>query len=240
MIQEKLGVGPNPPQYVQPYLQTLNPNEIHNAGGHCFNPKCDYVFTPEDEKEIQAMDGWFTCPKCDSTYNVYTQGNRDSPGGFTHSGLTMSEMGQIGETIINRMVNIPGVGTVTWWGQGLQGSLDFVIGVYGVELKTNHSEAQPRFKLGGAYEVAQKKKAAIDAGLTPAMIGVRLNFYTDNADIFFRPAMIDTWIGNPLLQHIAKVDFTEFNPYKHPEDVPTARSLPDDDSTPAPDSDIPF
>lgn len=236
----KLSVGSNPPAYIQPYLQTLNPNEIHNLGGHCLNPKCDYRFTPEDEKEINAFGGHFTCPKCDSSYNVYTAGDKLSPGGFTHSGLTMSEMGHIGETIINRMVNIPGVGTVTWWGQGLAGALDFIVGDYGVEVKTNHSEATPRFKMGGAREVAQKKKAAIDAGYIPALIGLRLNFYSDKADIFFRPAMIDTWIGNPELKHIAKVDFTDFNPFKNPEDVPSPRSLPEDDNTPAPDSDIPF
>lgn len=236
----KLSVGSNPPQYVQPYLQTLNPNEIHNVGGHCLNPKCDYEFTSEDEKEINSMNGWFTCPKCDSTYNVYTSGAKDSPGGYTLAGLSMTEMGDIGESIINRMVNIPGVGTVIWWGQGAMGALDFVIGDYGVELKTNHSEAQPRFKLGGGYEVARKKAEAINAGYIPAMLGIRLNFYTDKADIFFRPEMIDTWIGNPQLKHIAKVDFTEFNPYKNPEDVPSARKLPDDDSTPAPDADIPF
>jgi len=233
------------PKYVKPYLNVLNPNEIHALGGHCINPKCDYTFTADDEKEIQAMGGWFTCPKCDWTYNYFTQGDKFSPGGFTHSGLTMSEMGQIGEQIINRMVNIPGVGTVKWWGQGLPGALDFIIGQYGVEVKTNHSEAQPRFKLGGAYEVNQKKQVAEAQGLIAAMIGVRLNFYSDKADIFFRPALIDTWIGNPQLQHIAKVDFSEFNPFRNPEDVPAPRSLPEDDSTPAPDAadidaDIPF
>lgn len=230
------------PKYVSPYLRTLNPNEIHNLGGHCINPKCDYVFTPEDEKEIEAMGGWFTCPKCDWTYNFYTQGDKFQPGGFTHSGLTMTEMGNIGEGIINRMQNIPGVGTVTWWGGGAVGVLDFIIGPYGVEVKTNHSEATPRFKLGGGFERRQKIEQAESRGLTPALIGVRLNFYSDKADIFFRPQLTDTWIGNPQLQHVAKVDFTEFNPFKHPEDVPPTTSLPDDDSTPSqePDSDIPF
>lgn len=234
MVSRRLS---GPPGYVQPYLQTLNPSEIHNLGGHCINPKCDYVFTPQDEKEISSMGGWFTCPKCDWTYNYYTQGDKFSPGGFTHSGLTMSEMGQIGEAIINRMVNVPGVGTVTWWGGGQIGSLDFIIGQYGVEVKTNHSEATPRFKLGGARERQQKIDAAVSQGLTPALIGVRLNFYSDKADIFFRPQMTDTWVGNPQLQHIAKVDFTEFNPFPNPQDVPPPRSLPEDDATPAPDAD---
>jgi hypothetical protein len=68
---------------------------------------------------------------------------------------------------------------------------------------------------------------------------VRLNFYTDKADIFFREGLTDTWIGNAQLMHVATVDFTNLNPFKNPSDVPPASELPDDDSTP-PVDDIPF
>jgi hypothetical protein len=52
--------------------------------------------------------------------------------------------------------------------------------------------------------------------------------------------MTDTWIGNPQMQHVAKVDFKNLNPYKDPYEVPPSNMLPDDDSTPGPDDDIPF
>lgn len=227
------------PAYVSPYLKNLNPNEIHNAGGSCINPKCDYQFTPDDKDSIAAFDGVFTCPKCDRTYDYYYASEN---GGFTHAGITMRQMGQIGEKIIARMGSIPLVGEITWQSQDYFSPLDFIIGPYGVEVKTNHSEATPRFKLGGAFERQQKIKMVQDLELKPGFLGVRLNFYTDKADIFFRPQFTDTWIGNPEMPHVAKVDFTEFNPYKTPSEVPPGNRLPDDDSTPAigDDSDIPF
>jgi hypothetical protein len=229
-----------PPRYLTPYLEQLNPGEIHNIGGECLNPKCNYVLSDQDRAEVDRNEGWFTCPKCDRTYNFYTDQNINGPGGYTRSGLSMSTMGQIGEEVVHRMGHVPGVGDITWWAGGLQSPLDFIIGPYGVEVKTNHSEAAQRFKLGGAQEVEDKRQMAIQEGVTPAFIGVRLNFYTDVADLFFRPQLTDTWIGNPLMPHIAKVDFSQLNPYKHPEDVPQPTQLPDDDSTPPVDADVPF
>lgn len=223
-----------PPKYVDPYLQNLNPDETHRLPGDCINPKCDYQFTDQDKKEIDQFDGNFTCPKCDNSYNYYYQGNRDSPGGFTHSGLTMTQQGTIGEEVVETLANIPGVGDVTWASHDYQSPCDFIIGPYAVEVKTNHSEATPRFKLGKAREVEAKRAWAVEHGLQPALIGVRLNFYTDKADIFFRPGFTDTWIGNPQLKHVATVDFSSLNPYKRPEDVPPPSEMPNDDS------DIPF
>lgn len=214
------------PSYVQPYLQRLNPDEVHGAGGDCKNPYCNYQFTADDRKEIYHNEGYFTCPKCDMTFDYNT-----SPGDHlvTRLGLTPTQMGDIGEDIVDNMVNIPGVGPVVWRHDTPQSPLDFVIGQYGVEVKTNHSEAQPRFKLGGSYERGQKIQKAMEMGLTPALIGVRLNFYRDKADLFFRPQMSDTWIGQSGLEHIGQVDFSDLNPFRRPEDVPPASDLPDDD-----------
>jgi hypothetical protein len=228
------------PKYVQPFLDKLNPYEIHNVGGDCINPKCDYQITDQDRKDIEAMDGMFTCPKCDRSYNYYYDNQPDGPGGYTRSALTMRQMGSIGETIIADMGSIPQVGQITWHSPDYNSPLDFIIGEYGVEVKTNHSEATARFKLGGAAEREQKILMAQQMNLIPAIIGVRLNFYSDVADIFFRPQLTDTWIGNPQLQHVAKTNFAYLNPYKEPYEVPDASQLPQDDSTPGASDGIPF
>lgn len=230
-----------PPQYVNPYLQQLNPAEQHNAGGDCINPKCDYQFSPQDKNEVAQMDGDFTCPKCDRSYNYYYDNDKYAPGGFTNSGLSMKAMGAIGEQVVHHMSALPGIGNITWYAADYHSPIDFIIGKYGCEVKTNHSESQPRFKVGGAAEREAKIEMAKRMGVNPALLGVRLNFYTDLADIFFRPQLTDTWIGNPQLQHVAKVGFQDLNPYRNPNDVPPPQSLPDDDSTPASDSgEFPF
>jgi hypothetical protein len=142
------------PRYVAPYLQNLYPNEVHGLEGHCINPKCDYVFTSQDEAEMKTNSGWFTCPKCGQTYNYLDPAYNGTPGGFTRSGLTATEMGQIGEKIVQNLHSIPGVGEISQPSTAYQFPVDFIIGPYAVEVKTNHSESQPRFKLGGSDETS--------------------------------------------------------------------------------------
>jgi len=228
------------PSYTPNYLDQLNPDEVHNEGGDCINPKCDYEFTPEDKSDITNASGWFTCPKCDHTYNYFSEAaSKSSPGGMTKAGLTMKQVGDIGESVVTRLGDVPGIGQVTWVAPDYNEPIDAVIGGYACEIKTNHSESTPRFKLGGAHEVLEKKIKAEELGLPPALVGVRLNFYSDKADIFFRPQLTDTWIGNPQMYHVAKVDFSDLNPYKSPSEVPSPQDLPDDDETPA-TSQFPF
>lgn len=227
------------------WLDTAYPTEKHNAGGDCLNPKCDYEFTDRDKSDMITNSGWFTCEKCgwthnylDEAYNMYGQ-----PGGSTKAGISMDDMGNLGEEIIARMIDVPGVGHVMERFVQKKYPVDFIIGQYAVEVKTNHSEAQPRFKLGGADERREKAVWAAERNLQPALIGVRLNFYTDTADIFFRAGLTDTWIGNQKLQHIDSQNFADLNPFPNPIDVPSALYLPEDDETPARatyEDDIPF
>jgi hypothetical protein len=240
----------------QGILQTMYPNEEHNVGGDCPNPKCPYTFTPQDHLDIKRLGGWFDCPNCGSEYNLYDDaynGYDSKPGGYTRAqGLTTGEMGLIGENIVAKLGSIEGVGQIIQrlgQGGGPHASVDFIIGPYGVEVKTNHSESQPRFKIGGervmgANGKVSARQAKIEYcqqnNLIPAILGVRLNFRTDMAGIWFRPQMTDSWIGNEGLQHIADVNFAEFNPFRNPEDVPPDGYLPEDDEQGAPYDDIPF
>lgn len=224
----------------QKYLNQLYPTEQHGLGGDCVNPKCDYEFTPADEATMAQHSGWFTCPQCQLTYNYLDE----SGGKPSRSGLTPTEMGQIGEKVVIGMHTIPQLGAITWVSDEYNSPIDLIAGQFGCEVKTNHSESQARFKLGGgAYgqntnrgtPAAEKIQYCQAKGLVPALIGVRLNFYTDKADVFVRPgSLTDTWIGAGALQHVAQIDFTALNPFKNPHDVPPPSELPDDDS------DIPF
>lgn len=228
------------PIQAQKWLNQLYPAEVHNVGGDCVNPKCDYEFTAADESEMARHSGWFTCPVCDLTYNYLDE----SGGKPSRSGLTPTEMGNIGEQVVVAMGIIPQLGSITWVSEAQHFPIDLIAGRYGVEVKTNHSEAQARFKMGGgAYSNPdrgqpknEKIQYCIDNGLLPALVGVRLNFYTDKADVFVRPgSMTDTWIGSAALQHVATRDFSSLNPFKNPADVPPPSELPESD-----DSDIPF
>lgn len=227
----------------QKFLNTLYPDEVHGLGGDCLNPKCDYVFTPQDEHEMTQNRGWFTCPKCQQTYNIF---DNDALDKTNKVNLTPTAMGQMGETIVQKMGTIPLLGQITWVSEEYNFPIDLIAGEFGVEVKTNHSESQPRFKLGGgAYgstrggrqPMNEKADYCFQNGLQPALVGVRLNFYTDKADIFVRPgSFTDTWIGSGALQHVATEDFSSLNPYKNPHDVPPPSELPEDDM----DADIPF
>ena len=221
----------------QKFLREMYPVEEHNVGGDCINPKCDAEFTQADLDEMALASGWHTCPQCQYTYN-YLEDQR-----ITRSGLTPEQMGQIGETIVERLGTIPLLGEIIWSSPTYNDPLDLIAGEFGVEVKTNHSEAQPRFKLGGGGRGASRSGTRLEKlqyceenGLRPALVGVRLNFYTDIADIFVRPdSMTDTWIGNAKMPHVRSVSFEDLNPFKRPEDVPPPAEMPDDD-----DSDIPF
>ena len=218
------------------YLNELHPDEVHNAGGDCPNPRCDYHFTPQDYQNIQDDKGWFQCPKCGETYNLQMEQRTRALG------LTSTQMGQVGENLIASLGSIPGVGQVMeHYGATLYNNpIDFHIGPYGVEVKSTHSEASPRFKLsskgmGSRQEAIQTATAYCNQrGLIPALLGVRLNFYTSEADLFFRQSLQDMWATQQF--YIDTVNFASLNPYKDPSQVPPPSEMGSDD----PDSDIPW
>lgn len=226
-------------------LQEVNPNypdpEQFQAdpNSNCVNPKCDYQLDPETQEEVNQQ-GRFVCPRCGTENIVQPEFN---PGGRTLSGLSLDQMGNIGETLIARIGEIPGVGSVESMTAEYQHPIDCIVVSgdtrYGCEIKTNHAQAQPRFKLGDQKERHAKIAYCAENGLQPALIGVRLNFFNDKANIFFRPGMSDTWIGNSNMKHVGTVDFEDLNPFKGPPGVKQQEiehaGLPDQSN---PDEDI--
>ena len=164
----------------------------------------------------------------------------------------MASMGQIGEEAIKQFANeqgeIPGVGKIIWESPDYQDPIDLVAGQYAIEAKTLHSESYPRFKIaadpgsgGRRPDVIAKKHERmaqlsqhLGIPLYPAMIGVRLNFYTNRADFFFAPEYKDRMMT--VMTHLGSWDFSSLNPFKNPEDV-AQQALPAQGET---DADIPF
>jgi DNA-directed RNA polymerase subunit RPC12/RpoP len=225
------------PLYVDPYLEQLTgPGEQHNidSNSHCVNPKCGQQF---DDSMVEP-DGSITCPSCGFNQNAtgeeeptWKQGPAGkpelNPGGKTRSGLSLDQMGQIGESVVGRLGELPGIGTVTWVSKEKKFPIDAILqsqrGKFGCEIKANHSQAQERFKIGGKEERQAKIVYCMTNGMKPALIGVRLNFYTDKAYVFFREGLTDTWIGNSKMQFVGTYDFSDLNPFKSPD--PQAQAL---------------
>jgi len=224
------------PKYVDDAVAELTgPNEQHHVdpSAHCTNPKCGYHFAQSEMQEIEQNGGEFTCPHCGYTDNYLDDSKSHiqdpdgsgkpvlNPGGRTRSGLTLSQMGDIGEQVVLGLGELPGIGAVEPASNQNTFPIDAIIrserGNFGVEIKTNHSQAQERFKIGGKDERAAKIAYCMANGLKPALIGVRLNFFTDKAYVFFREGLTDTWIGNKQMITVGTYDFSHLNPFKTPD-----------------------
>ena len=237
-------------QNSQNFLNWMRPEELHNAIDtgqvKCPNPKCPYVLNDQDYQYIQQDHGWFVCPNCHMSF-LMEEDPREGPGGYTRAqGISMTQMGQIGEQIVLQLGQIPTMGKVIkYYGNDVYNNpLDFQIGPYGVEVKTIHSEATPRFKLTGggpnrnrSEAIAAMNQFCQEYNLKPGMVGVRLNFYTDEADIFAREGFADTFVGSANMPHVGTVNFKSLNPYRDPSQVPPPSEMPNDED---PDQDIPF
>ncbi len=233
------------PNTLQNYLEPLTgPGEQHEVEhtisdlGHCVNPKCKAEFDPQALQDAEWDNWWYVCPKCGFRQNLYggdeqtqTQiwhtgpdGNPVmNPGGLTSFSLTPKEMGDIGEGIVGRLGELPGIGSIQVASNSINFPIDFVIGRYGVEVKTTHSQATPIFKVGDRAEKNEKIEHCLKAGLKPALVGVRLNFFTDLAYVFFREGLVDTAISNPQMKHVGTYNFADLNPFKSPN--PQARAI---------------
>src|SRR3954471_23184594 len=86
------------------FLQQLHPDEMHNAGGDCNNPKCNYQWTPQDQAQVSQY-GSLTCPQCQHTFDYKADQ-------YTNAGFSLRQMGQLGEAVVARIGNIPKVGQI--------------------------------------------------------------------------------------------------------------------------------
>jgi hypothetical protein len=208
------------PQYTKPYLEDLaGPDEQHAPeGGWSYEQMFDA--SGKDPEEQEWTPRFIT--------DVDTGKQVLNPGGFAHAGLTVKQMGDIGEAVVMRLGELPGVGAIMPMPTGAYNQpLDCMVenprGRFGCEIKANHSQAQPRFKIGGRDERLAKIEECYLNGLKPALIGVRLNFFTNLAYVFFREGLTDTWIGNDRMMHVGTFNFEDLNPFRSPD--PKAQEL---------------
>lgn len=233
---------------------TLWPGESHGISSDCPNPYCNYNLTPQDIEDAEWHGGEFQCPNCgwDSNIDHMITGDQRQR---TRAGMSLMQMGQIGEDAIKQWAEqegeIPGVGKIIWESPDYQDPIDLVAGQFAIEAKTLHSESYPRFKIAAdpgsgtrRPDVIAKKhdrmaqlSQHLGVPLYPAMIGVRLNFYTNRADFFFAPEYKDRLMT--AMTHLGSWDFSSLNPFKNPEDV-AQQSLPAQGETADLDADIPF
>lgn len=204
------------PQYVDAYLEELaGPNEQHAPEGGW-----DYDLVGNPDWGYDNPPTYTPDPEDPKGYSL-------NPGAWAHAGLTVKQMGDIGAKIVLRLGELPGIGAITPASDEYNFPIDAIVqgsmGNFGCEIKTNHSQAQERFKLGGKTERLAKIQYCYENGLKPALIGVRLNFYTNLAYIFFREGMTDTWIGNSKMQHVGTFNFEDINPFRSSD--PEAQAL---------------
>jgi hypothetical protein len=234
----------------------LWPGETHGVSSDCPNPYCNYDLTPQDYEDAEMHGGDFECPNCGWTFNVGADlwGDDQSQRDRTRAGMTPAEMGKIGEDSVKQWAKesgeIPGVGQILWESPDYNDPIDLVAGDFAIEVKSLHSESFPRYKIaadpGSGARRADVIKGKINRmnqlaqhlgkPLYPAMIGVRLNFYTNRADFFFQTEYKDRLMT--AMQHIGSTDFSSLNPFKRPEDI-TKQAFPAQGET-MDDSDIPF
>lgn len=219
------------PKGVDAYLEGITgPGEQHQDPGrrrtgiYCDNPKCAREMSWAEYEQAE-WGGGFTCPACGHTTVLDPSGSRE-----TRVGLTKKQVGDIGEAVVLEAGSIPGLGTLTSASDDYNFPIDALLegedGVrYGIEIKSNHSQAQERFKVGSQKARAEKIRYCHQNGLTPALVGVRLNFYTDKAHVFFRPQLTDTWVGNKQMRYVGEFDFAHLNPFQAPSAEEKAQAV---------------
>jgi hypothetical protein len=207
---------------------------------HCYTQNnrgtgpCTFWISPEAQVKIaEDSSGYYTCPVCHKSYNLVhelpslavpeevAQHNYDEyRGGTSISGLTVGEIGQIGEDLVEHMGELPGYGPIVWWHSGGstgQSPLDGATKDWGIEVKTLSMDAKNhRWIPGDVYEKARKDEHAATLG-TKGVLGilVLLNFRNNLADIYVREMpKVQTFRSNMAQHLIAEVPFK--NPYMDP------------------------
>lgn len=127
----------------------------------CHNGSCDFWISPEAQTSVEKSGGYYSCPRCLKSYNMMYElpwshpdaGDNYDPTRTSPSGLTVTEVGDIGEKLVEGLKQLPGYGPITWWHSGgVTGAspLDGATKDWGIEVKTILADAlHHRFIAGG-------------------------------------------------------------------------------------------
>jgi hypothetical protein len=214
----------------------------------CHTPTCPFLLSPETVKRIESTTGYYTCARCRQSYHLmnewppygvspeeaemnartdFERGNSFNPGGGTRSGNTLSDVGQIGEDLIEQMKQIPGYGPITWWhGASARdpSPLDGTTQDWGIEVKTIDKTAlNHRFIAGGRQrnqggtrnEIESKEHAAQELGKQGILgILVIIDYYTSTADVYVKPMPIGKY--GHFYTHTAEALVAKGVPFRNP------------------------
>lgn len=200
---------------------------------------CGFWVSPQTKAKIEQGSGYFSCPKCQYSYDLMDElpwhGPEDAEesfgedfrsGGGTRIGIPLADQGQIGENLVTQMGEIPGYGPITWWHPGGANSnspLDGTTGDWGIEVKTiNYDATHHRFAPGGGGDyTGDKNKAAAEMGLKGILgILVLLDYRRDVADIYVKEMPLTPWESRPGQWRQGVAQFRKGNAMKLVSEVP--------------------
>ena len=233
------------PAHVYDWLDRMYPNEQHGYESDCINPKCQHNWTPEEQHEL-AQYGEVRCQNCgvqqtrhgnigsikdEDVYENGPYGRGNRPGGGTRAGLTMKQQGDLGEEIVRRIGVLPS-GQIDRDFNSETANAPFDFGTHdehgnpwAIEVKTVNSQGQPRFKWGEGKDVQRKRQFVAENAMRPALVGVRLNYFTNKADVFYRPQITDPYMGDQTMTHVGSLDFGDLNPFPEPGAQPVPQPV---------------
>jgi hypothetical protein len=205
-----------------------NPQQAQQLEGEgflkCRNPACWYYIAPQEFEDMEDQDYYFSCPVCKRTYplmdaNPFTMHNGVAIGNQYESpeaegianrnwettvGLTMKELGDLGEDVVQNLKVIPGYGPITWWSPSYNNPIDGGTKDHAIEVKTicidikNH-----RFIPGGPDRKQAMIAKAQELGYSVILgVLVILDFRTSLADVYTMEMPVGPWVtqGNRQVQ----------------------------------------
>jgi hypothetical protein len=193
---------------------------------YCGNPSCSHLVETKDLDTVE-------CPAGHVTDLRHEAEKRSDPGGWTHSGLSLTELGRLGEEVLFELADLGELGVIDpdRWIPELRLPLDgFTVQGHGIEVKSCDAVCAARaYNPGGKKDKARKREFAAKEG-AEFIIGafVRLDFRTSTAEIHLR-----CWRGEIKYYSIgdndvpfAVVDFTHLNPFVQQEEEKRTTEIP--------------
>lgn len=187
---------------------------------------CPFYLSPEAQAAVTSEGGgYYTCPVCLQSHDLlhtlpwhgvdpevaednarYDQDKMGyfSAGGGTRIGLTMAEQGEIGESLVRNLGEIPGYGPITWWHEGGPSGnspLDGATKDWGVEVKTLSYDTQHhRYVPGRVKEKDDKNRMALSMGKKGILgVLVLLDYRRSVADIYVKEHPVTGGEGDTII-----------------------------------------
>jgi tRNA nucleotidyltransferase (CCA-adding enzyme) len=237
----------------------------------CRNPLCNFYNAPEvSHAYLGIMDDIengmgdpvqleHTCPWCGFKYNyaavpgAKANNKKFAPGGGTVVGLSLDDMGELGEQLVQQVgkTDLAGYGPILWWSKYKNSALDGMVQDWGIEVKAVNWNAENKRFIVAPKDRATKNQAAQDPKYFADILGdtelgelidrmkikpkgilgilVLLDFETSRADIYAREFPLTTWYarGKPYKGVVH---------FRHHTAVPIYQNVPFDNPLPNPNT----